>query len=82
MRVSSDKHKLKHKEKQQKKAKKRAKAAAAAMLGERTCPCCKKHCPLVKPKCSKGKAVRAKVLGDAGEGKGKGKDKDAGAGKR
>ncbi len=79
MRVSSDKHKLKHKEKQQK-AKKRAKAAAAAVLGERTCPCCKKHCPLVKPKCSKGKAVRAKVLGDAG--KGKGKDKDAGAGKR
>lgn len=78
MRVSSDKHKLKHKEKQQKKAKKRAKAAAAAVLGERTCPCCKKHCPLVKPKCSKGKAVRAKVLGDAGEGK----DKDAGAGKR
>lgn len=78
--MSSDKHKLKHKEKQQKKAKKRAKAAAAAMLGERTCPCCKKHCPLVKPKCSKGKAVRAKVLADAGEGKGK--DKDAGAGKR
>ncbi|WP_270295867.1 hypothetical protein [Eggerthella sinensis] len=77
--MSSDKHKLKHKEKQQK-AKKRAKAAAAAVLGERTCPCCKKHCPLVKPKCSKGKAVRAKVLGDAG--KGKGKDKDAGAGKR
>lgn len=82
MRVSSDKHKLKHKEKQQKKAKKRAKAAAAAMLGERTCPCCKKHCPLVKPKCSKGKAVRAKVLGDVGKGKGKGKGKDAGAGKR
>lgn len=80
--MSSDKHKLKHKEKQQKKAKKRAKAAA--VLGERTCPCCKKHCPLVKPKCSKGKAVRAKVLGDAdaGKGKGKGKGKDAGAGKR
>ena len=70
--MSSDKHKLKHKEKQQKKAKKHAKAAAkasaAAVLGERTCPCCKKHCPLVKPKCSKGKAVRAKVLGDAGKG--------------
>ena len=70
--MSSDKHKLKHKEKQQKKAKKHAKAAAkasaAAVLGERTCPCCKKHCPLVKPKCSKGKAGRAKVLGDAGKG--------------
>ncbi|MCB7038336.1 hypothetical protein [Eggerthella sinensis] len=76
--MSSDKHKLKHKEKQQKKAQKHAKASAkasaAAVLGERTCPCCKKHCPLVKPKCSKGKAVRAKVLGDAG------KDKDAGTG--
>lgn len=81
-RVSSDKHKLKHKEKQQKKALKHAKEAeatsVAAVLGERTCPCCKKHCPLAKPKCSKGKAVRAKMLGNAS----KGKDADAGSSKR
>ncbi len=27
-----------------------------------TCPCCKKRCPLMKPKCGKGKAIRAKKL--------------------
>lgn len=35
------------------------------VLGGRICPCCKKHCPLTKPQCSKGKAVRAKVLKEA-----------------
>ena len=38
---------------------------AASVLDGRVCPCCKKHCPLAKPKCSKGKAVRAKALKDA-----------------
>lgn len=47
------------------KRKKKAKAAKKAVALEgRVCPCCKKHCPLAKPKCSKGKAVRKKLLGE------------------
>lgn len=38
---------------------------AEAVLTNRTCPCCKKHCPLAKPKCSKGKAIRKKLLANA-----------------
>lgn len=45
-------------------AKSSKKAARAVLLEGRVCPCCKKHCPLANPKCSKGKAVRKKVLGD------------------
>ena len=50
-------------DKPKKQARKQAKRAA---LEGRTCPCCKKHCPLADPKCSKGKAVRTKLLRDAG----------------
>ncbi len=52
--------------KKDKKDKKKAEAKkTASVLDGRVCPCCKKHCPLAKPKCSKGKAVRAKALKDA-----------------
>lgn len=27
------------------------------------CPCCGKHCPLTKPKCSKGKRLAARLSG-------------------
>lgn len=47
--------------------KKHDKKKGSACLEGRVCPCCKKHCPLAKPKCSKGKAIRAKVLKDAQE---------------
>lgn len=57
--VSSKEHK------QKKASKKKAKAAAAVALDGRACPCCKKHCPLANPKCSKGKAVRKKALKSA-----------------
>lgn len=49
-----------------KNAKALKKTTRETLLQGRTCPCCKKHCPLAKPKCSKGKAVRKKVLGDQG----------------
>lgn len=45
--------------------KKHDKKKGSACLEGRVCPCCKKHCPLTKPKCSKGKAIRAKLLKDA-----------------
>lgn len=65
--VSSKERKKKEKTKKAgKKAAKAAKATAASALDGRVCPCCKKHCSLAKPKCGKGKAVRAKVLKDAG----------------
>ncbi len=34
----------------------------SCILSGRVCPCCKKHCPLLSPKCSKGKAIRKKLL--------------------
>lgn len=41
----------------------RAKAQDAAT---RCCPCCKKHCPLSSPKCSKGRKLAKKLgLGSA-----------------
>ena len=58
--VSSKKDKKKKPDKKKAEAKK-----TASVLDGRVCPCCKKHCPLAKPKCSKGKAVRAKALKDA-----------------
>lgn len=65
--MSSKERKKKEKTKKAgKKAAKAAKATAASALDGRVCPCCKKHCSLAKPKCGKGKAVRAKVLKDAG----------------
>jgi hypothetical protein len=64
--VSSKKDKKDKKDKKKKPDKKKAEAKkAASVLDGRVCPCCKKHCPLAKPKCSKGKAVRAKALKDA-----------------
>ena len=60
--MSSQEHKQK---KAAKKKAKAAKATAAVALEGCVCPCCKKHCPLAKPKCGKGKAVRAKKLGGA-----------------
>lgn len=45
--------------------KKHDKKKHPAPLEGRVCPCCKKHCPLAKPKCSKGKAVREKILKDS-----------------
>ena len=60
--MSSKEHKQK---KAAKKKAKAAKATTAAALEGCVCPCCKKHCPLTKPKCSKGKAVRVKKLGGA-----------------
>lgn len=59
--MSSKEHKRK---KAAKKKAKASKAAEAVALEGCVCPCCKKHCPLAKPKCGKGKAVRAKKLGD------------------
>lgn len=44
-----------------KKKKEKAKKAKSASTPDRVCPCCKKHCPLAKPKCSKGEAVRKKL---------------------
>lgn len=38
---------------------------AKAVLDGLHCPCCKRSCPLTKPKCGKGKAVRAKRLAKA-----------------
>lgn len=54
--------KKKAKSASKKKAGSKAAALSQADLKKLTCPCCKKHCPLSKPKCSKGKAVRDKVL--------------------
>lgn len=62
--VSSKEHKQKKAAKKKATAK-ASQAKAAVALEGRACPCCKKHCPLAKPKCGKGKAVRAKMLGDA-----------------
>lgn len=74
--MSTSKKSKKHKkcDKQQKlkkpqkgeRSSQRAKPKKHAVLRDRVCPCCKKRCPLTKPKCSKGKAVRAKLLRDAG----------------
>ena len=66
--MSSKERKKKEKTKKagKKNKTKAAKASAASALDGRVCPCCKKHCSLAKPKCGKGKAVRAKVLKDAG----------------
>ena len=61
------------KKKEKKKAKKlalkaeKAKASkkkkkTASKDGLQKCPCCKKHCPLVAPKCGKGRKL-AKKLG-------------------
>lgn len=58
--MSSKKDKKKKPDKKKAEAKK-----TASVLDGRVCPCCKKHCPLAKPKCSEGKAVRAKALKDA-----------------
>ena len=64
--MSSKKDNKDKKDKKKKPDKKKAEAKkAASVLDGRVCPCCKKHCPLAKPKCSKGKAVRAKALKDA-----------------
>lgn len=50
------------KEKEGKKGKRpQKKAKKGAALSALTCPCCSKHCPLSKPKCGKGKAIRAKM---------------------
>ena len=54
--MSSKKDKKKKPDKKKAEAKK-----TASVLDGRVCPCC----PLAKPKCSKGKAVRAKALKDA-----------------
>lgn len=35
---------------------------ADALLRSMRCPCCKHRCPLTKPKCGKGRAVRAKTI--------------------
>lgn len=65
--MSSKKDKKKKNDGKKKSGGKKGKApkTALAALDGRVCPCCKKHCPLAKPKCSKGKAVRTKVLKDA-----------------
>ena len=55
--MSSKKDKKKKPDKKKAEAKK-----TASVLDGRVCPCCKKHCPLAKPKCSKGKAVRVGVF--------------------
>lgn len=41
--------------------KKKAKKAKPTLVADQVCPCCKKHCSLEKPKCSKGEAVRKKL---------------------
>ena len=38
--------------------KKKAKGSATAVAEPQRCPCCKKHCPLAKPKCGKGHTPR------------------------
>lgn len=54
--------KREQKEKKGKKGKRsQKKAKKGAALSALTCPCCSKHCPLSKPKCGKGKAIRAKM---------------------
>ena len=61
----ADKHKgSKHKggkHKGDKKAKMATSPNAIEALG--FCPCCSKHCPLSKPKCSKGRKLAAKLHG-------------------
>lgn len=52
--------------KKKKHAKQGGKQAKRAILQDRACPCCKKHCPLTDAECSKGKAIRKKLLRDAG----------------
>ena len=45
-----------------KKADKRAKVKKKIEDTKLTyCPCCKKHCPLTKPKCGKGRKLAAKL---------------------
>lgn len=56
------KSKSEKKAKKAKKAAKDSKGASADGLKMEFCPCCKKHCPLTKPKCSKGRRI-AKRLG-------------------
>ena len=46
----------------QKKRERHKKGTRANALEGRICPCCSKHCPLEHPKCSKGKALRKKLL--------------------
>lgn len=44
------------------KAKRQRRSDAGTALLERACPCCSKRCLLAKPRCGKGRAVRAKLL--------------------
>ena len=53
----SKKDKKRDKKKSEKKNKKKHGSAEKDL-----CPCCSKHCPLTKPKCSKGKKLAAKLL--------------------
>lgn len=53
---------MKSKEAKASKKKDGKRKKTASKDGLRTCPCCKKHCPLTAPKCSKGKKI-AKKLG-------------------
>ena len=41
--------------------KKKTEKVQTVLAADQVCPCCKKHCPLAKPKCSKGEAVRKKL---------------------
>ena len=52
--MSSKKDKKKKPDKKKAEAKK-----TASVLDGRVCPCCKKHCPLAKPKCGKGRRLAA-----------------------
>ncbi len=52
----------KHDKPSKKKADKKSKKKHEASAKEGFCPCCSKHCPLTKPKCSKGKKLAAKLL--------------------